>query len=97
VVRYSFQPQGPQPAVYWNNAGKEDTVQHFVKELDLSPQQTDEISAILDDFMVYYHTLQSQMDEVRANGKGRILRVLNPEQQAKFERMLKDVPVGQIH
>jgi hypothetical protein len=96
-MRYGFEPKPPQPAVYWTKAGKEVTLQHFIKELDLNPQQATEIAAILDDFMVYYHTLQSQMDEVRGNGKGRILSVLNPQQQSKFKKMLQDIPVGQIH
>ena len=97
AMRYAFHPAPPQPAAYWTQSGKEFTLQHFVSELDLNPQQAAEIAAILDDFMVYYHTLQAQMDEVRGNGKGRILSVLNPEQQQKFRRMLQDVPVGQIH
>ena len=97
VMRYGFEPEPPQPAVYWTKSGKEVTLQHFIKELDLNPQQATEIAAILDDFMMYVHTLQSQMDEVRGNGKGRILSVLNPQQQSKFKKMLQDVPVGQIH
>ena len=97
TIRYGVQPKAPAPAIYWNRAGKEDTLQHFIQELDLSADQADEIAGILDDFMVYYHTLQAQMDEVRANGKVRILRVLEPEQQVKFQKMLQEVPVGQIH
>jgi hypothetical protein len=32
--------------------------------------------------------LQAQMDEVRANGKYRVMRVLDEKQQKKFEKML---------
>ena len=41
--------------------------------------------------MMYYQTLQAQMDEVRASGKERIVRVLNPEQREKFGRMISDL------
>jgi hypothetical protein len=43
---------------------------------------------ILDDFVMYMQMLQAQMDEVRANGKERILRVLDEKQRDKFEKML---------
>jgi len=36
------------------------------------------------------------MDEVRANGKSRILRVLTPEQRKQFEKMLDDLQSKQI-
>jgi hypothetical protein len=47
--------------------------------------------------MMYYQTLQGQMDEVRASGKDRIMRVLNDEQKKKFERMIADLQSKQIH
>jgi uncharacterized membrane protein len=59
------------------------------RELDLSPHQAKEIEAVLDDFMMFYQSLQSQMDDVRANGKSRILQVLNEEQRKKFEKRLE--------
>ena len=45
----------------------------------------------LQGFVLYYDTLQSQMDDVRANGKSRIFSVLNPEQRRKFEKMASEV------
>src|ERR1051325_1661060 len=65
------------PAPAWNQTGREMTVQRFRKELKLNDKQTAELELVLDDFMKYYQTLQGQMDEVRANGKERILNVLD--------------------
>lgn len=78
-------------SLYWQEGGKDISIQRFQKELNLTPQQTQELEAVLDDFVMYIQMLQAQMDEVRANGKERIVRILNEEQKQKFEKMLLDV------
>ena len=89
-MRYGFQPK-PQPlTVYWAQGGKQAALHHFEQELNLTPEQSKKMELILDDFVTYYHTLQAQMDEVCANGKSRILDVLSPEQQKKFEKILTE-------
>lgn len=90
VIRYAFQPEQPQPAAYWTKGGKDISLQRFERELSLTPEQSKTIEMILDDFVMYYDTLQSQMDEVRASGKGRIMEVLTTEQREKFKTMLDD-------
>lgn len=97
AMRIGFPSETRSPAAYWTQGGKRITLEHFRSDLDLSPEQEVEIERILDDFMMYYDTLQAQMEEVRANGKMRILRVLNPTQQQQFEQMLKESPVRQMH
>jgi DNA-binding MarR family transcriptional regulator len=68
----------------------------FRKELSLNDDQAKEIELVLDDFAMYYQTLQAQMDEVRANGKDRIVKVLSQEQREKFNRMMSDLQARQI-
>ena len=97
VARYASEPAAPSPAIYWTKGGKETTLRHFESELNLTSEQSKAIEAVLDDFMMYYHSLQSQMDEVRANGKVRIMNVLDAEQRRKFERMLRDFPIKEVH
>jgi Spy/CpxP family protein refolding chaperone len=97
VMRYAVHPQFQQPAVYWTKGGREITLEHYEEELNLTPEQSRQMELIIDDFMMYIHTLQAQMDEVRANGKSRILRILDPEQQARFEEMIKEVPSPEVH
>jgi hypothetical protein len=74
----------------WKEAGKEISLEHFKTELDLTPAQTEQLETILDDFFTYYHTLQAQLDDVRASGKQKIMRVLDENQKRKFEKMLAE-------
>ena len=55
-----------------------------------------EIEVILDDFMMYYQTLQAQMDEVRSHGKDRIETILDERQRAKFNKMLSELQTKRI-
>jgi hypothetical protein len=95
-MRYSLRTQLAKPTPSWKEGGKEISLKQFRKELNLTPDQAVEIETILDDFMMYYQTLQAQMDEVRASGKDRILKILNPEQQEKFGRMMSELQARQI-
>lgn len=79
----------------WKEGGREISVERFRKELNLSESQTTEVAEVLDDFMKYYQTLQAQMDDVRANGKDRIVGILSPEQREKFSRMMSELQARQ--
>lgn len=83
--------QVSRPGPSWKEGGREISLQKFRRELDLSPDQAQEVEVVLDDFMMYYQTLQAQMDEVRANGRERIVKILKPEQREKFDRMLGEL------
>jgi hypothetical protein len=96
-TRYRYRQLVQKPAVAaWKEAGREVTLQKFRKELNLSEEQAKEIELVLDDFMMYYQTLQAQMDEVRASGKERIMRVLDERQREKFSRMMSEFQNRQI-
>ena len=71
--------------------GRDAVVQKFKAELELSGAQTDQIAAVLEDYKKYYQSLQDQLDDLRANGKSQILRILNPEQRVKFEKMMAEL------
>ena len=72
------------------------TIKRMRQELQLTPVQSEAIEQALDDFTMYYQTLQAQMDEVRAHGKDRIQNVLSPDQRKKFEQMVSDLKDKQI-
>jgi Spy/CpxP family protein refolding chaperone len=74
----------------WNTGGRELTLQRLQKDLDLTPDQAAKVETELDDFVMYYQGLQGQMDDWRLEGKKRIMRILTPEQQKKFERIMQD-------
>ena len=90
TVRIGFPAERHRTGPYWAEGGKELTIQKFRKELNLTPGQAAEIETVLDDFMTYYQTLEAQVNDVRATGKKRILRILDDGQKQKFERMLAD-------
>jgi hypothetical protein len=49
------------------------------------------MAVILDDYAKFYQSLQDQLADVRANGKSRIMALLNDEQKQKFEQMMTDL------
>ncbi len=59
------------------------SVPEWKQQLDLTDQQTVQLTSILDDFSRYY-------DNVLADGNSRIMQMLNPEQRRKFEQMLRN-------
>jgi len=63
----------------------------FKTELELSDAQTQKLALVLDDYRQYYQSLQDQLDDMRSSGKTQILAILNPEQRAKFEKMMTDL------
>ena len=75
----------------WHQGNKEIFLQRFKKDLNLTPKQADDIATVLDDYTTYYQALQGQIEEIRATGKNRILKVLDPEQKQKFEKMLTEL------
>jgi hypothetical protein len=84
----------PQPS--WKESGKEIALERFKKELNLTAAQSEQLETILDDFFTYYHTLQAQLDDVRASGKQRIVRVLNEEQKRRFEKLMSELHERQL-
>ena len=90
TMRFGFPPEKHKPGLAWNEAGREFSLQKFKKELDLSPSQTQEFERIIDDFMTYYQVAQAQMEDVRATGKSRILKILHEDQKVKFEKMMSE-------
>jgi hypothetical protein len=59
------------------------TVERWKTELNLTDTQAKEIEEILDDFSKYY-------DNVLGDGNTRIMKILDPKQQAKFKQMLSE-------
>lgn len=58
------------------------SVTEWKQELNLTDQQTVQLTSILDDFSHYY-------DNVLADGNSRIMQILNPDQRRRYEQMLE--------
>ena len=96
TMRYGFPPEKHRTA-YGQPGGKDISIQRFRSELNLTPDQTKEFETVLDDFMMYYQTLQAQMDDVRATGKQRLMRILKEDQRQKFEKLLGESQDKKLH
>ena len=63
-------------------AGKALYFDRMQRELNLSPEQSEQMQSVLNDFWQYYRTVLS-------DGKQRVEALLNEEQRRKFEKMLQ--------
>jgi hypothetical protein len=54
----------------------------FKEQLDLTDDQTRQLTSILDDFAHYY-------DNLLADGNSRVMQILNPDQKLKYEQMIR--------
>lgn len=57
-------------------------LQHLRKDLDLTDEQTRQLSMILDDVAKYY-------DNVLSDGQTRVMQILDDKQKAKFQKLLE--------
>lgn len=92
AMRSSVHTRLHRAQAYW----KDDTSQLFSysklqKELNLTPEQSDRLKMILDDFAKYHEDLEAQIEDMRATGKNRIIQMLTPEQRKKFEELSKQL------
>ena len=80
--------------------GDDAVLEYFRTELSLTPEQTDKLAVVLDDYREYYQSVQDQIedlrlreqiDDLRSTGKSRIIEILNPDQRAKFEKMSQEM------
>ncbi len=75
--------KGLHKSPFWSEAGKVQALDKITRELDLTPQQAEQMASILDDFAKYYRTVLS-------DGKSRIFQILNEQQRKKFEKLLQE-------
>ena len=79
-------------APYWRDDKAEFSYDRLQKELNLTPEQSERLKTILDDFVKYHDDLQAQIEDVRATGKNRIRQILTPQQQQRFEQLSNQLP-----
>jgi Spy/CpxP family protein refolding chaperone len=79
-------------AAYWRGDKAEFSYQQLKTELNLTPEQSERLKTILDDFVKYHDDLEAQIDDVRATGRNRIVQILTPEQRKRFEQLSDKLP-----
>jgi len=72
---------------YWQSGKQEFSYLTLRKELNLTPDQSERLKVILDDFVKYHEDLEVQIEDVRATGRNRILQMLTPDQRKRFEQL----------
>lgn len=75
----------------WKDDSTVLSYERLTKELNLSPQQRQQLRTILDDYVRYHQDLQAQLDDWRATGKNQILQILDPDQRQRFERLTTEL------
>ncbi len=78
-------------ARYWSDK-KEFSYDQLKRELNLTPDQSERMKTVLDDFVKYHEDLEAQIEDVRATGRNRILQILTPEQRKRFEDLSEQLP-----
>ena len=68
---------------FWTDPGKQISLHRLQKELDLTPEQTEQLKTTLDDFSRYYQ-------DVLAIEKTSIYKILNERQRRKFDQLVND-------
>jgi Spy/CpxP family protein refolding chaperone len=74
-------------APFWRDGQQEFSYDTLRKELNLTPDQSERLKTILDDFVKYHDDLEAQIEDVRATGRNRIVQMLTPEQRVRFEKL----------
>ena len=75
----------------WKNEDSKAVLALFKRELSLTDKQAADMEIVLDDFSMYLQNLQGQLEDVRHDGRQRIMKILTPEQQEKFKRVVAPV------
>jgi Spy/CpxP family protein refolding chaperone len=92
LVTTQVQAARPHPSLSHNYAG---TVALFTHGLSLSPDQEKQLESIFNDMRAHYAALHEKLDpeyeQVRQQGRDRIRQILTPEQQPKFEDLLRQI------
>jgi hypothetical protein len=78
----------------FGKANKEELLNRCKRELNLTDDQTRQITEIVDNTASYYQTLQDQLSDVKTDSLSRIRAILNDEQKQKFERLVNEVQRG---
>ena len=81
-------------AAYWKSDKTVFSYGLLQRELSLTPDQSERLKTILDDFAKYHDDLEVQIEDVRATGRNRILQMLTPEQRKRFEKLSDQLPAN---
>jgi Spy/CpxP family protein refolding chaperone len=91
-MREGLHAQLHRGVAYWRGEKAEFSYGQLKTELNLTPEQSERLKTILDDFAKYHEDLEAQIEDVRATGRNRIVQILTPEQRERFEKLSDQLP-----
>lgn len=62
------------------------------RELNLRAEQKLQVELILDDYAKFYQNVEDQRAEVAEHGKQKIMELLDDQQRARFDELLRPAP-----
>ena len=65
-------------------------VDELTSDLDLSPEQTAQIQAVLDEHIMQEADLLMRVRKVQQDGRARILQILSPDQRERFHLLFNE-------
>jgi hypothetical protein len=77
-------------AMRWMHPKRDDPVLSYDKlktDLSLRPEQCQRLKQILADMARYHQDLQAQLEDWQATGRNNIIKILDPDQRARFEEI----------
>jgi len=84
---------GHEPASSVLRPTRAHIIEESTRELQLTPDQQKQFAAIIDDtrhkWQVLYEPLDAQREQIRQDGRGRIRAMLAPDQQLKFDDLMR--------
>ena len=84
---------GRQPTVPNTKPTRNDIISDLTRQLELSADQQKQIGAAIDDtrakWQALYAPLDAPREQIRQQGRANIRAVLTPEQQVKFDELLR--------
>jgi Spy/CpxP family protein refolding chaperone len=91
-MREGLHEQLHRGAAYWRGDKAEFSYLRLKTELNLTPEQSERLKTILDDYVKYHEDLEAQIEDVRATGRTKIVQILTPEQRKRFEELSNQLP-----
>ncbi len=93
LYQQSVQRRAPLGAPPRGESARERHLRYLVRELNLDEKQTEQVRQILEEtrreFLQLRNEMRPRFEEIRRRSHERLRAVLRPEQQAKFEELIR--------
>jgi S-adenosylmethionine hydrolase len=82
----------PPPQQLAIEAARQVGLESLKIQLNLTPEQQQTVTKVLDDYGKYYQNIEDDREDVAEHGRRRILAVLNEQQKKRFNEIFGQAP-----